>query len=213
MRFTIPDGQQAVNVFHVSNNTGDPTSTSDLTTICEGFASWFNTGDGSGHTYRARVSNAVTLDSVFARDLTVSSGFESTVSSGLVGQDTSAFLNNGLTVAISARTPNAGRSFRGRTYWVGLSADSLVTGDANKVNAAFVTDALDAFNALITDVPLFDTLVPMSLVVLSRFNKEAVPAPPHKRANGVGTDVVSYTVVDVNVDFQRRRAPGHNRHH
>jgi len=213
LRFTVPAGQQAVNVFHVGNNTGDPTSLSDLSTIAEGFATWFDTGNGAGDTYRGRVSSAATLDSVFARDLTVAAGFEATHAVGHAGQDVSAFLGNGNTVALSARSPFAGRSFRGRTFVVGLCADSLVAGDANRVNAAYVTNQLNAFNALIPAVAGFDTLVPMSLQVLSRFNKDSVPAPPHKRANGVGTDVVDFTVVDVFVDFQRRRAPGHNRHH
>lgn len=213
LNFSLPDGQQAVNAFNVSNDVGDPWGNPDFALLAGAFQTWYEAGDGAGATYRSRVATAVTLDSIVCRDLGEEGGAEYSLSVGDAGEETTAQLNNGLTLAISARTGNSGRSFRGRSFVVGLTTASLETGDQNKVNAAYVTEQLLAWNALLTTVTGYGGENIASVCVLSRFNKDAVPTPPHKRDTGIGTSVLNYTIVDTNVDFQRRRAPGHNRHH
>lgn len=211
--FSTPDGQNAVNTWYVSDSDGSEWSNSDLTLLAVAFKDWFETGDGSGNTYRARVSDQCTLDTINVRDLTIEVGAEAALAVGDAGEDTTQMLNNGLTIAMSERSGVAGRSFRGRKFWVGLCVNSVDLPDANTVNSDFVSLAIPAFDSLIASVTAYGGDALATLVILSRYNKDAVPIAPHKRDNGIGTDVVGYTLVDTNLDFQRRRAPGHNRHH
>jgi len=209
--FSLPDGQLGVNTFYASTGLTDPISVVDIGVIASASQDWFETGDGGGHTYRARVSDQVILDNITVTDLTEEGGAQVSLGVADAGEDTAQILSNGLSIAMSERSALSGRSFRGRKYWVGMTTDSVNLPDANSVNSDFITDSIAAFNAYITAITGAATSVPMQLVVLSRINKDAVPAPPHIRTEGIGTAVIAYTLVDSELDFQRRRAPNHNR--
>jgi hypothetical protein len=121
------------------------------------------------------------------------------------GGDNSGQIPAGLTKAFTARSGLAGRSQRGRTFVVGLASDSLSSGDKNVVATATLNDYVAWFNALIAAVPAANAA--WSLVVVSRFHNGA------PRASGATTPITSYGYANVFVDYQRRRAPGHARHH
>jgi hypothetical protein len=92
-----------------------------------------------------------------------------------------------------------------------MTTGALLSGSSNQIDTGFVTLVLLAFNALSDAVTAYGGGADAVLSVLSRFNKDDVPTPPHERAVGIATPVTQYQVVDLYVDFQRRRAPGHNR--
>lgn len=102
-----------------------------------------------------------------------------------------------VTLAVRWLTGQRGRSFRGRTFHVGLG-EGAVTG--NEVNAAKVSDLTTAYAQLLTDLSTFGA----PLVVASRF---ANGAP---RVTGVATLVTS-VFIDSSVDSQRRRLAGRGR--
>lgn len=108
---------------------------------------------------------------------------------------------NFVSVAVKMYTANRGKSFRGRTYWIGLDQGAILQ---NSLQSATATAILNALNALQTD--LSGMTPSCELCVLSRFHNKL------KRDNGIGTAVLGFTFVDMFLDTQRRRAPAHNRH-
>lgn len=106
---------------------------------------------------------------------------------------------NNVTIAVKHNTGLRGRSFRGRTFHVGLPADFII---GNEVTAAGRTTLTDRYSLLI------DTSVitgGAELCVLSRRHNNA------PRAAGVATPVTLITI-NPTLDSQRRRLPEHNRH-
>lgn len=205
LEFAQPDGEFAENTWGVQNSA--PWTLADLTTMGTAFNHWWYTGDGTV-TYRGQQPNTCTLIGSVVRDLTTQTSDTVTVpanEASNVGVQTSNFLENGITKAMTARTGLSGRSFRGRTFLIQLNAASLASGDPNLFSAASMEDYVDFMEALISAVPA--AVATCSLVVISRRHNNA------PRGTGVTTPIVHYGYHDLYVDYQRRRAPGHNRHH
>lgn len=203
LNFTLADGLDAVNTFGVQNATGTAWSASDLNTLCAAFSTWFGTGDGSGHTYRGVVSDAATLISVTARDLTVDGSTFGSHTSGIAGQDSSDPLPNGVSFVMKSLTGLTGRSRRGRTYLVGLCTDSQDSSDKNQIDSTVLAHLLLAFNALIPAVVGYGGVGAANLSVISRYGAGV------RRTTGITTHVTSFSNTDSNFDYQRGRAPGH----
>lgn len=147
-----------------------------------------------------RASN-VNLTLLVGRDLTTATSLSLEQVEDLAGTDTGQHLPNNVTVAIKAVTGFRGRSFRGRTYWIGLTATYL-EANGSFINATEAGRLIDAMNALRT------AAWPNSaqLVVFSRRHDNAW------RTTGVATPIERYVLTDEVVDSQRRRLPGHNIH-
>lgn len=113
----------------------------------------------------------------------------------LVGQIDAPSMPASTAICITSRTDKIGRSYRGRTYITGLS-ESDVSGNyvAQAKADALVGVFNDALDAFLTDGDFRP-------VVASFYNNKA------PRANGVGTPINGYDVVDLRVDTQRRRLP------
>ncbi len=182
-------GQICENVYHVLLD-HQPTA-SDLTDICDAFVSWWDTD------MQPIVSVGCQLFKIIARDLTEEGGvgIEYTTGLPLTGTGTSS-LTTAITLATKWSTGLSGRSFRGRSYFVGMPADAL-SADPNIVSTTFASNADAAAEALI------GTMIAggWQLVVASFFHN-LLP-----RTSAVLTPIISASV-DRFVDSQRRRLTG-----
>lgn len=189
--YTGPNVNRMVNVYHFYRPTlgWDPDSLGDLG---EAILSW-EISHG-----RTRRSNQISCLGVECRDLSVKDSFVVAVapSDPILGAMNSPTLPANVTLAISFRTPFAGRSFRGRSYWIGL-AEGDVTGDF--VSAGASQAILDIMRELV-EVP--QPTLNAQLAVVSRYTNG------QPRGVGIATPVTSVILVDRRVDTQRRRLVG-----
>jgi hypothetical protein len=211
MQFSQADGSFAENVFWVQRTIAwDATS---LTTMADAFITWFGTGDGT-YNYKGLMGTNCALNAVVARDNTTQTSDVVTSNTGLpiAGFETPPTIDLGLTFVLTARTGKAGRSYRGRTYLVGLTENQWTSAELNEYSPTAAAHAVDAFNALITAVTAADA--DSTLVVCSRYSGvDPTTGKPIPRASGITTPILTYGFHNLLTDFQRRRAPAHNRHH
>jgi len=182
------DSQRMENVFHLVKS--GAWSSADLEDAYNAFRDWI---DG------AWADNAVDNWSCVGfkgTDLTESTGatFEPTFGEAVVGGRSLPGLPTSNTVAISWKTALRGRSYRGRTYHVGLGLDDVS-------DSALTPTAIAALSVCYSELLAGLISAGMQLCVLSRVNNKAV------RAEGIGTPVTSLSI-DANLDSQRRRLPG-----
>jgi len=191
MVYTGPNSNRMVNVYHYVRPTlgWDADSLGDLG---EALLSWENT------VAKAQRSNQITCIGVECRDISVQDSFVVSVAAipPIAGTLTTPVLPANVTLAVSLRTPFAGRSFRGRTYWIGLS-EGAVQGDF--VQPGTAQNILAAVRGLLEDVP---QPLNAQLAVVPRYHNG------QPRAVGIATPVTSAVLVDTRVDTQRRRLVG-----
>lgn len=205
MEYQIPETDLALNVFGVKN-TGAWTATT-LAALGAAFHTWHDTLVGGQSPYSLRNPDTSIIQTT-CRDLTTQTSNVVVVpytGAHAAGTSAGGTLNNGLTKAFTARSGLSGRSQRGRTFVVGATDSAEAGGDPNLINAAWANDWVAIFNALVAAVPAANAA--WSLVVISRFHNGA------PRGAGVTTPITSYGYSNLYFDFQRRRAPGHARHH
>lgn len=205
MQYSVYDSDLAENVWGVQN-TGAWTATS-LAAVAAVFNTWNDTAVSGHSPYEARDSNTILVQTT-ARDLTTQTSPVVVVPYGGAhgaGGDTSGQIPQGITKAFTARSGLSGRSQRGRTFVVGLAADSLNAADKNLIAASTLADYVLWFDALIAAVHAANAA--WTLVVISRAHNGAPRSP------GITTPITSYGYANSFVDYQRRRAPGHARHH
>jgi len=211
LSFTDVTGDENINKFNVLKSA--PWDAAHITTMLDAFITWFTVGDGS-NAYQDLISNTCNLVAVKGRDLTTASSASLVTNAGLpiAGSYASVSIAPGLTKAVTHRTGLAGKSFRGRTFLVGIPLDETPSITDGIINAGFMATALLAFDSLLGAVTAADAAA--TLVVLSRYGG-APPIGGHSvpRATGLMTPITSFGYSTLNLDFQRRRAPGHARHH
>ena len=149
------------------------------------------------------VSNTVSLREVACTDMASATGPQVTLPPPLPqdGQNTAPALPNNVTISVSFRTAQRGRSFRGRNYFIGLTEADVV---ANTVIGVQVTAIQDAYEELLT---VGDTVTGVEWVAVSRFSGVDADGDPIPRVTGISTPIISVTVVDPIIDSQRRRLP------
>lgn len=113
----------------------------------------------------------------------------------LAGTGVGDQLPNNCTVAVKWQTMYRGRSYRGRTYHVGIRE---VDVNANTLIGAFATTLLSFYQSIMT---LTGDVGPCNMVVASRVQNGVL------RSQGVATQVVNVSI-DPTIDSQRRRLPG-----
>jgi hypothetical protein len=179
------NGQPAVNVFHVLFPS--PPNATELEATCGLFRTWW-IGE-----LAPEVTNNASLQYITARDLSTqnSVGIIYNTSLPASGRASVAALPSNVTLAVKWGTGLAGRSYRGRTYHVGLG-ESQVAG--NTVDNTALTNYRDAYTALITAIDNAGG----QLVVVSKYTNNA------PRTTGIATPITSATI-EPNVDTQRRR--------
>jgi len=189
-RFT-QQGQQVENVYHVLFP-AEPDSPT-LLAMCAAFKTWWV------NELQSNVCSEVSLNSVIATDLTTDVGVGVEYSTGLplLGLNTDASVPMNVTLAISWLTAARGRSFRGRTYHVGMCRTDVV---GSTIIAAEILLLRGSYGALITDVATAGGV----LVVASRRHAGVA------RTIGVATEINGVSI-DNTVDSQRRRLPGRGR--
>lgn len=190
MRFT-QDGQEVENVYHNDMTVAGGPLPLDL--LATAYVAWWNSA------IRPLVGSNVVLNSVVVQrlDNATANGIEWTtglpITGGLGGLDEPM----NVTLAIKWLTGKRGRSFRGRTYHIGIQQTQVVN---SRITPTFAAAIKGAYTALIAAV----NADAAPLVVLStRANK----AP---RAAGVMTPILTCSV-DTATDSQRRRLPGRGR--
>lgn len=186
------DGQYLYNKHHFFDDAG--WDEGRLNNLGLAIRTWWN------DSIKSMVANTVSLEAITCRDLSVASGLETAVTTGLPIAGTNSFNNspNSVTVAIKKATGRAGRAYHGRTYHVGLPSNGY-TG--NTLTPGMVTALRDGYDALKDpDGPLLG----MTLVVLSEVVGGAW------RATGLATPVTGISVDNI-IDNQRRRLPGRGR--
>lgn len=188
LRFTV-DGQQCENVLNFEYPRSEfSTSASQIGNNIETVL-WAQ--------LRAFIAAGCEFREVYMVDLTSQDGpvqtYDITINPN--GAVLTEAVPNNVTFCVTHRTQSRGRSFRGRSYVVGIAEGLVLNSSIGPVGVAGIVGAFEALRvACQTDG--------LPLVVVSRF---ANGAP---RLAGVATPVTECVSVDNVVDSQRRRLPG-----
>jgi len=163
----------------------------DLEACALAYVNWFDSN------LQPLVSNGTSLILIRARDMTVDSGLAIEYDTGLPLSGTAGNANPGnVTAAVKWSSGLAGRSFRGRTFVIGIPQGAM-TGNANVLDSDYADDLDTAFELLIDAFNLTDG----QFVVASFFHDNA------PRTNAVTTPITASSV-NRDVDSQRRRLAG-----
>lgn len=189
------DGQRVENTLYFEK--GAAWAAGDAALLAEALIDWWQT-------YIAPLTHiSVLLREVVVTDLSSATGFQvtsvpDTLSTGVASDEA---MPNAITLAISFRTQQRGRSFRGRNFIVGLH-DTQVA--ANTVLEPTLVSYVAAYQNLYIPAGV----VSASHVVVSRYSGvDPATKAPIPRAAGVTTPVTAISFADNVVDTQRRRGP------
>jgi len=187
------DEQQCETTFHVHQDVNWNSLTLPL--LASTFYDWWD------DYMQALVPNTVLLRAVRATALHAinAPGVELAVNPPLAGAGTNPQLPNNVTIALKWTTGLRGRSFRGRSYHVGLAEGQVV---ANIVDSAHLTNLIDAYMTIPTLLAAVN--VEWTLVVASRYENG------QPRVSGLMTPITGLTSDGV-IDSQRRRLPKRGR--
>lgn len=182
----IQNGVPNVNVYHCSDAATHDAAL--LETYADTFDSWWQAD------LQPILSNSYVLENITVTSLELATGpqFIKSFSTGHQGDLTGEQVAGNAALVISWRTPNLGKSFRGRTYIGGL--DAAATETSTVVSASFATAVQNAAENLIGAVESIGG----ALSVLSRFTAGVL------RVVGLLTEITSI-IVDTKIDSQRRR--------
>lgn len=186
------NGHVAENVYHVLQGDGATEATpAELDALMTALFQW------EAQSIQGNRVNGVTMVSARARQMGVQNGVvrEATAPANLNGLVGGAALPSNATLAVKWTTGFGGRSFRGRTYHIGLPA-SAVTGDT--VSASHVASLVQSYEALLTKL----NGVPGATMVVISFAHNKF-----WRATAVATPILGISI-DPIVDSQRRRLLG-----
>lgn len=185
-------GQRVENVhyFLVDETPNEATAIS----LAEGLKDWWQV---YGKFYSTTEVSLVLIRSTIM-ETENSPGIEYAVGLPIAGTEAGASLPNNVTIAVKWTTGYRGRSYRGRTYHIGLP-ESAVTG--NTLAANWVTNMLVAYGELMS-IPV--DVGPAIKAIASSYHNNVL------RTVGVVTPVIGVQV-DNTVDSQRRRLPGRGR--
>lgn len=181
-------GERVENTFHYLLGVEPDIPT--MTAMANTYIAWWVANAGL-------YSNACGLVLIYLRSLTTQTSptVEIVPGATTTGTRVSPLKPNNCSIAIKRQTGHAGRKNRGRVYWVGITNDMM--SDSNDLIPLTAANMAGALNTLLSDQAVGNAAQEVIL----------------HRSDGTTTPVISYTVVDQAVDSQRRRLPGHNRHH
>lgn len=180
-------GKVVVNVYHVKSPT--PIVSIDLEDIATTFWNWWTAN------IKGFMTSDVTLQKIVALDLSDGAGnnFEYVPTSGNVGTASPPTVSNNVALVVSMRTPNIGRSNRGRSYLFGFP-EAITTGN----NVDGTTAAILAAEYAILSDDL--ATAGYTLGVLSYYHNGALRSSPVFRG-------FTSFLVNTRVDTMRRRLP------
>lgn len=142
---------------------------------------------------------ALRYTELFMRSMHVQNGPQATFPfPGVSGQGTVAnpALPNNVTLCVSLRSNFAGRSARGRLYWLALYESVVAANTVDSGHATAITSAVQFLNSAITTIGYDWQIV--------SFFSNGIPRP----GGPVYFSVADAIIVDPIVDSQRRRLPG-----
>lgn len=182
------DGQQVENVFHVRSST--VAGITEMTAAAAAYKSWW-TDHG-----KPISPTTLALQSILVKTLStpIDPGIEYTTGLPEAGTSSGAQLPNNATLAVKWITAFRGRSYRGRTYHLGLM-ETQVVGNTVDPGALGIIKAV--YQGLLDGL----TAAGIPLVVGSKIGAKV------ERFVGLSTPVVALQI-DPIVDSQRRRLPG-----
>jgi len=185
-------GERCENVYHCQFQAAyDESSIANLLDV---FRDWWSTN------LRAQMPIELSLVNLIGTDQESQTGprVEDATGLPLAGTDaTSPAMPGNVTLAVRWLTAKRGRSYRGRTFHLGIQEDAVV---GNLVTIGWQTLLTSAYATLLTDLATFGA----PLVVASRYTNNA------PRTTGVATPVTS-VYIDTVIDSQRRRLSGRGR--
>lgn len=190
------DAQPCQNILHVRNDT--PLGAWDaagLNATAAAIKGWWSS---TGKNYSAGTNS---LQSIKGTDLgTAGGGTQVLYTTGLpeAAAGGNQALPNNVTLAISLRTTQTGRSHRGRLYHVGMTVPVLDPTDSSRVAAAHLAEYMTSYNALKTAIEGSRTGMTLHWVIVSW--------------KLVDSFAIDHIQIDPVIDSQRRRLPNHNRH-
>lgn len=189
MRF-LASTQKVENVLYFQASAG--VTPALMTTLGNALVTWWNAN------LKTHVSTAVSLNEVYLTDLSTETSPTVSYVTGLpsAGGNASESMPFNVSLCISFRTANRGRSGRGRNYAIGLTEGDVA---GNSVLSGFTTPLTTAYTALIGAGTFVAGL--QFCVVSRRFHKA-------DRTIALVQPVTSVVLVDTVVDSQRRRLPG-----
>jgi hypothetical protein len=190
MQFT-QQGQIVQNIYHVLNTDG--WTPADLEILAAGFDDWWAAYG------RNQASTGVQYSTLFLKDLTSPEAvaIEHTPAGPTGGTKAGAQPPMNVTIAVRWRTALSGRSFRGRTYHIGLVESMLSGSTINEVDRlALIT----SYGHLLEYI----NTMGFTMVVLST-RANLLP-----RLTGLMTPITGVSCDPV-TDSQRRRLPGRGR--
>jgi len=181
-------GQQIENVFHFEGDV--PFIASALATLGDEMKTAWES------TMRAHIQTGCNLNYILLTALDTDAGDQVNVPVDEAGTLSGTGLPGNVTVSIKFGSGVSGRSNRGRMYWPGIST-SQVSGNQllDSVASAFVSDVSDFFDAITTATGYIH-------VITSYCHNKVW------RTAAVNNEVISYLLVDKNLDSQRRRLAG-----
>lgn len=183
------DSQKVENVFHV--RTPNPINESELDSVHGLFYTWYS------QYLQPYQSNTLLATRYILTDASQQYGIGKEYAPGVVNSgavSSSPALPNHVSLAIKWNTGLRGRSYRGRTYHLGLVEADVVGNNVISVTLANIIDNYEAILSIL-DAQGY------TLVVASKFQGNA------PRTTGVTTPILTVTS-DGTVDSQRRRLPG-----
>src|ERR1017187_9944009 len=142
MGFTDFNGDFQENEFWVKNSV--PWTGASILAMLDAFTTWFQTGDGT-QSYMNNMSNSVSLVSEAGRDNTTQHGLSVISNAGLPVAGTVAHpaIQAGCTKSLTARTGLAGKSYRGRTFLIGIDETEVPVPEAGVISATYMTHIND----------------------------------------------------------------------
>jgi hypothetical protein len=184
------DGQRIENRFTIDAlTTVTPTIVADIANVVNNWAQ---------SSYFDFLPHNVSLSEVVATDLTTVDGAQYSIAptGPFVGAIAANALPNEVSLAISLRTGNRGRSARGRSYVLALPTDEV---SGNYVAGGFAALLVGSFDTLRTDIATGGWA--WSIVSYRTDNAPRVGGPVYYL-------ITSVLVTDLTVDSMRRRKPG-----
>jgi len=190
--YDTPAGTAENTLWFHYEGTGDITEFA-ISTLCGEIVQWWVTE------VMAFVCDEITLREVIGTDMSTEISEAGSSPADAVGVRADNVLPQNVTMAVSFRTPNRGRSYRGRNYVVGLG-EGQVANDI--VGATWTVGYVDAYAALPSYLPVVLGDPQWNWVIASRYTNNA------PRTTGVFSSVTAVQVTDDYVDSQRRRLSG-----
>lgn len=190
-------GEQLENTITVfSDFLGEGWSVAALASLTAGFYSWWTAE------MKPLQSSKVALREIVATDLTTQIGSSYTlVPPGTnVGDNLNEALPGCVTFTVNFKTPERGRSYRGRNYFVGMVDSYLDSNNRNLVDSTFAVSLVSAYVAM---AEMLENLTTNAQhVVLSKYTGGAA------RPFAIHTQVNTYRYADLFVDSRRPRLGG-----